>query len=93
MDCLAQAIKDQEIWCMRRPTRDFEKLDSLPFCHFVSSNAICLHDFKLILCMLGICINYSTKFASQFPEVLKEIVTALIYKIVDMQCLMLVMLL
>jgi hypothetical protein len=51
MDCLAQAIKVQEIWCMRIGQREI--LKSWILCHFVSSNAISLHDFKLILCMLG----------------------------------------
>ena len=40
------------------------------FSHFVSSNAISLHDFKLIYACSDVCVNYSTKFAIQFPKVL-----------------------
>ena len=50
MDCLAQAIKLKKFGaCVGQR----EILKSWILCHFVSSNAISLHDFKLILCMLG----------------------------------------
>ena len=66
-----------------RPTRDFQNLDFLPI--LLVQTRFLLHDFKLILCMLGFCINYGTKFASQFPKVL-ELLTVFIYKIIVMQC-------
>jgi hypothetical protein len=50
---LHKLSKFQEISCTRWQTRLREIFKTWIFSHFVSSNAISLHDFKLILCMLG----------------------------------------
>ena len=48
-----------------------EILKSWILCHFVSSNAISLHDFKLILCMLGRLHKLQYEIRKSIPRLSK----------------------